>query len=386
MTRLMIFTASAMALLAACGKSEAGAPANTPNALAQAAAASAAAKKTSGDYLRFEPTVVVDSTGFERPMGAFTLFMPAGWRAEGGVQWGQQFDCTNGYNVSWRAVSPDGAKTIEILPQAKWEQNTYAQSGAGRAGPCGLPPSQNVKDYLQILVQQWRPGARIIDFRRRTDLEQKLAQLNSRTPTAMGEMRSWVEAGEVLVAFNQNGVDMRGSIAAAVGFTYTSTSAPGLQPIESFAGFALPAYAATAPNGQLNFALNEAIRRSIKENPVWSQRIAGHNNKMAQINIDGARKRAEITRQYNNDISRIREETWKSYNESSDKRAREFSEYIRDVETYNDPDGPGGTVELSSFYEHAYKMNDGSYVLTNDPNFEPYRELGMDGTRLEVTQ
>ena len=374
-----------MALLAACGKSAAGAPANPPNATAQPSNPSAAPKKTSGDYLRFQRAVVLDPSGFDRPMAAYTLFLPAGWRSEGGVFWGQQFICTNGYNIDWRATSPDGIKTIEILPQAKWEQSNLVAPGAGNDG-CMIAPSTNIRGYLENLARGWRPGARIIDFRRLPDIERQMASLNTNTPMPMGESRSWVEAGEALVAFTQNGVDMRGTISAAAVFSYNSVRAPGVPTTETLAGFSVPAFAVSAPNGQLNFALNEAIGRSVKPNPVWNKRIAGHIGAIGRINLEGARKRAAIISKSNAEMSRIRNEAWNSYNESSDKRAREFSEYIRDVETYNDPDAPGGNVELSNSYNHAYKMNDGSYVLTNDPNFEPYRDLGMDGTRLEATQ
>ena len=63
----------------------------------------------------------------------------------------------------------------------------------------------------------------------------------------------------------------------------------------------------------------------------------------------------------------------------ADRRAREFGELIRGVETYNDTNAPGGTVQLSSMYNNAWRLNDGSYVLTNDSSFQPYRDLGVDG-------
>ena len=58
--------------------------------------------------IRFEKAMIVDATGFESPMAATTLFLPAGWRTQGGVFWGQEFMCTNGYNFNWIASAPDG--------------------------------------------------------------------------------------------------------------------------------------------------------------------------------------------------------------------------------------------------------------------------------------
>jgi hypothetical protein len=32
-------------------------------------------------------------------------------------------------------------------------------------------------------------------------------------------------------------------------------------------------------------------------------------------------------------------------------------------------------VQLSNLYDNAWRLNDGSYVLSNNVNFEPYRDL-----------
>jgi len=37
-------------------------------------------------------------------------------------------------------------------------------------------------------------------------------------------------------------------------------------------------------------------------------------------------------------------------------------------------------------YDHAWRPNDGSYVLSNDSSFEPYRDLGVEGQKLEQTR
>jgi len=74
-------------------------------------------------------------------------------------------------------------------------------------------------------------------------------------------------------------------------------------------------------------------------------------------------------------------DSWRIYNESSDRLSRERSEAIRGVETYNDP-YYGGSVQLDSSYNHAWQLNDGTYVLTDDPSFNPYRVFGQDGQQL----
>ena len=343
-----------------------------------------AQQRTSG-MLRFDRAIILDASGFEQPMAASTMFIPHGWQTTGGVEWGNEHACTNGYNFNWMAVSPDGSSSITVLPQFKWEANNY------RAPPstpgCSFAPYTNVQAYLQAVVQRWRPGARILDFRRRADLESRMAQLNVSQPTAMGDLRTWVEGGEMLFAFEQQGRDMRGSVSALVIFSVSRTNAgSGMGVMEALNAMALPAYGVIAPNGQLNLAFYEALRQTIKTNPQWEQRLSNHNLAIARVAREEGAKRAAIIAKSNDEISRIREQAWNSYNESSDRRAREFGELIRGVETYSDANAPGGTVELSHYYDNAWRLNDGSYVLSNDVNFDPGRDLGVDGQRLEAVK
>lgn len=356
----------------------------TAGVATSAAATPAAASNPRGlppGAIRVEPSVIVDATGFEAPMAAYTLFLPAGWKATGGVLWGQAFTCTNGYNVEWSATSPDGATSVHVLPQAKWEANNY---GAPASSPgCPLASYANVQQFIGALLQGWRPDARPQEFRRRADIEKELAQANRVTPMPMGEARTWVEAGELAFTIG----DRRGSVAAAVVFSLMRTNAGmGMQSMDAMTGFALPAWAVTAPASQFDAGFFEAIRRSIKPNPQWERRIAGHNNAIGRVAIDEARKRSRMIAESNAEISRIRQEAWDASQESADRRVREFGEVIKGVETYDDGNAPGGQVELSYDYSNAWRLNDGSYVLTNDASFEPWRDLGVEGSKLEVTR
>jgi hypothetical protein len=160
----------------------------------------------------------------------------------------------------------------------------------------------------------------------------------------------------------------------------------GLPTAEYLNALAFPAYGVTAPNGRLNLQFFEAIRRTIKPNPQWEARLSGHNAAIGRVALEESRRRSQIIAQSNAEISRIREEAWAAQQESSDRRAREFGELMRGVETYNDANAPGGQVALSNLYDNAWRLDDGSYVLSNDVNFEPWRDLGLAGQRLEVTR
>jgi hypothetical protein len=337
------------------------------------------------NYMRFERGVIVDPVGFAQPTAVSSLFVPYGWRSEGGVFWGQQFMCTNGYNFEWRATAPDGSSGVMVLPQAKWENNSY---GAASSSPgCQAAPYTTARAWIEALAGRYFQGARVVDYRDRPDLVAQIGAAPQRQQMPMGESRSWTEAGEALIAFQQNGVDMRGTIAAAVQFNLmiTDMSQVGGNNMQALTAFAHPGWAAYAPNGRFSFGYFEAIRRSIQPNPQWWSAITNHNLKIGQVAIEEGRKRAAMIAQSNEEISRIRQAAWDNQQKSADLRAREFGELMKGVETYSDADAPGGTVELSRT-DHAWRLNDGSYILTDDPNFEPWRDLQLEGRRLEAVQ
>lgn len=352
---------------------------------------------TTRPFRHFEPAVILDATGFAQPMAAATLFIPHGWRTTGGVFWAQEFTCTNGYNFGWSATSPDGLTSMAVWPQTAWEANT---SGTPSTRPgCPLLNINTVRGYLEGLVQQMVPGARALDFRERPDLLQALNSPPTRTAMPLGEVRTWSESGELLFGFQTQGREMRGTVAASVKFNLmvTDTSSmfqndPTVVGIntsqyptrsEFLSAFANPAFAAMAPDGQLDFNFFEGLRRSIRPVDTWTSAITGHNLRIGQVALEEGRKRAQMLNDSNAEIARIRQDTWNSQQESADKRAREFGETIRGVQSYVDPDAPGGTVEQSIQYDNVWRLNDGSYVLSDDPNFEPYRDLQLEGRKLE---
>lgn len=343
-----------------------------------------------GNVVRLVPQIIVDATGFAQPMAAASIFVPHGWRTDGGVYWAREFMCTNGYNFIWTAYAPDQSMSIGIAPQTAWEMNSM---GAAPTRPgCQIQQIQSARQYLQMQVQNTIRGARILDYRDRPDLIREIGFQPSRTPMPAGEIRKWAEGGEILFAFNQNGRDMRGSMAAVVQFDHNisdySQVAGGLpgSRTEFLSAFAHPGWVATAPNGQFNFAFFEALRKSIRPNPQWGKAIAGHNTRIALGALEETRKRAAMVQETNDYISKLRQETWNSQQESADRRFREFGELMKGVETYKDEWGPGGQRELSSHYNHAWRLRDGTYVLTDDANFDPWRDLKLEGQKLEVVR
>ena len=339
--------------------------------------------------LRVQRAEIIDRQGFEKPMVAYTMFVPAGWRSEGGVEYAQVNSCGPASRINWKATAPDGVGAIQFIPEEKWSGASFQLPDDG----CVRARISAARPYLEWWVLRNRPGAKILDYRPRPDLAKPFEAIVQNSEG----MRSWADAGEILLGFQHGGRPVREAISSA-GF-YILTQMPSLNPGQSqelLQGMTAPGFAMRMPEGALDFTMIEALRQSVHSAPEWQarmnqsanerNRIAMESNRqMAETNRRAAAERSAIIAQTGREISDMQMGAWQSRNESMDRTQRERIEGIRGVETYTDPHY-GGTVQLSNQYQHAWQLKDGSYVLTDDVNFDPARDLGLQGQRLQPAQ
>ena len=354
----------------------------------------AAQRPAASRALRVQRVEIMDRQGFEKPLVAATALVPVGWKPVGEVKWDPRDACGPGYRIDWEATSPDGLGAMHLLANEKWSSG----GPPGTQDPCLVSPAADTRQYLEWLVRRVRPGARVLDYRARPELVQGFQSLGSdlRQPDGSG-MRSWVEAGEILIGYSIRGKPVREAIAASLFFIHSTFPSlmPGPAP-QLLQGSTLLVFAMRAPDGALDFKTADALRQSIQSAPEWSARMrrsaeergrvqSEANRRMAEDNRRGAAERSAIIAQTGREVSEMQMGTWQRQNEGMDRQQRERVEAIRGVETYDDPHF-GGTVQLSSQYGNAWQLRDGSYVLTDDVNFDPARDLGVQGQRLKRTQ
>lgn len=354
----------------------------------QAPAAAPARTELPPGAVRVQRSQIIDRNGFAQPMVAATMLTPVGWKTEGGIVWAQNMSgCgPNTPHINWTATSPDGASAIQMLPEEKWSGHNMQFPGMQQT-QCPNVIVTDPRQYITQYVQRIRPGARLLDYRERTDIVEGVAKMMPPPPPDMYGMqtRQWVGAGDALLGYQLQGREMRELIGVVAMFSQ-NRMADGMGGVmETYMTFSLPSFAYRAPEGQLDFNKAAMIRNSYKADPQWSAKIAQFHANISRTNAKGAADRARITAQTNREISDMQMDSWRRQQESSDRGTREFNEYIRGVETYNDPIN-GGSVQLDNTYENAWQLNDGTYVLTDDPSFNPYAATGQDGQRLEPTQ
>lgn len=332
--------------------------------------------KPSADQLqRME---VVDRVGFGQPMTAMGMDVPRGWRTDAKVDWDKSALCVwNGPRMNVDASSPDGLHGIVVLPTMGWQ---VASMPVDQFDPCPTAPMATVRDYLEFVARNTRPNARVISYRDRPDLSDTSAKYP-------------VYGGELLIGYSLQGHEMRESLVTNV--THTRL-APG--------GFLVNAnitLAVRAPDGLLDFAFAERVRSSLRMDDAWykrysewgmgqlqqAQRLAQtaiqnwHDRRMNEITLAGMTARHNIRMNTIAEIGRINTQIFNSRMASSDRIQAATIDAIQEVQPWRDP-GTGRQVDLSIHYNHAWQLSDGRQFLTNDPNFDPNRDLGISAHQL----
>jgi hypothetical protein len=335
--------------------------------------------RAQGRYLRLLPEVIVDPVGFEGPMAAVTLLTPWGWSPRGGAVWGIEHACTNGLNFNWQSTSPDGRSGIALLPQYSWDDANYP--GANPRVGCQMQRIESAQQFLVAVANQQGPGVRVLDYRQRPDLVRKAGIRSYAQPGPGGEVRGWGEGGVVLFEFRRNGIPTRAILAGTVQFHMQNTQSPyGM--MTAVTGIAYPQFMMFAPAREFNAALFEAMLGSMQNDPEWGSKVAGHSSRIMRETQRIQIAEREFAANMRAHIERVRDETWSQREQSAERRMREFGELMRNVETFVDADAPGGTREFNAAYDNAWRLRDGSYLLSTDRNFDPWQELQIEGRRL----
>ncbi len=409
---------AATLIAAACARTSAAegqsAPASSTG-LAAAAPATFKLKKPLPPGAIILQRGVIPDPGIIGQGPAFYVMLPAGWTGRGGVEVSQRL-CAEPFGVNWSAASPDGRSSVAIFPTEVWQS-----SNTGLQSDCTPAAYTNVRDYLATRAGQMFPGARVLDYRQRNDFAkaaQERAQIMTQMFAGSGlQMRAWADGGEVLFAYTQNGGEMRGVIGASSIFYGNELNNPmGGEPLRTLTGATVGTFGAVAPEGQLDFTMIEAVRKSVTPDPRWLQAYFEFQVKLGKINAQATDQRAamivaggaEATRQniatykamasasIQNSRDSVANQTWKPSESggprelfpgdlSGDRIQRESIEAVRGVETYADPVA-GGNVQLDATYDHAWRINNhDAYILTNDPNFNP-GQYDIQATQMGAVQ
>jgi hypothetical protein len=345
------------------------------------------------DYVVLERLRVMDAYGFGQPITAYSILVPKGWKSEGGITWKVGETCMpESIENRLTAQSPDGAYRLDVFPQQEWDwwddpmmlqmQMQQQQNPAFRRCPIGRP--LDAAGVLQGPVAQ-RTGARVMSVEPNEELGQVMRQqaqaANQQYQQAGVELESRPSAAIATLAYPDGST---GVAVAAV--TMLVSWAPNYTTGGKSASYQVQAVtevALKAPPGKDAEArqLLATVISSTRVNPNWQNAVAQIVQNIRNVEMAETAKRAAIQREAQEYSAQLQQRTWEAGQQSRDRIASEWGRTLRGVDVWND--GSGSSIELNAGYNEAWSRPDGTYILSNDPLFDPNVVLQEDWKRLQ---
>ncbi|WP_152610799.1 hypothetical protein [Ruegeria sp. ANG-R] len=224
----------------------------------------------------------------------------------------------------------------------------------------------------------------MIDYRPRPDFIQETGIKPAQTDLGYGSwMRNHIDAGEALFSFRSDqGEDMRMTVGLLVTVFETYISGQGMMADMRFIqGESLPAWLAFAPAGELDIMLSEQMRQSIEINPSWQSEVLKHRRAIDGNTSQTMAEIGNINRDTNNYISNLNQKSFEDRAAAMERGSQQFSDMMLERDNWRDTDGSQLNAPMGG--DNTWRLDDGSYVSTDDHNFNPLESTGQFGTQLE---
>ncbi len=333
------------------------------------------------DYVILKRFRVVDAQGFNQPVEVSSFLLPANWQVNSAIQWNGTNKCMpEMVQASIQATSPDKEFELLMFPVTQFDwSNDAVYLDAMKRGfnmhSCNIAKPEDatgyIRKYLAPYLKAQVKTAKPIDALQQ-QMDEGARQMTTIARQAGNNAYSHKgSAAEGMLQFADNNEGL-----AFCTLMQTITTMPGTQ-----GGMANTYQCYVSMRIVLKYKTgNEAMARKIastffsssKINPQWAtavQTFFANIGRSAQVELG---KQIEISRQAQEEIGNNIVRNWEKNNSSSNSTEQfnqQFGEYLRGVDGWTD-DG-GNKVELTSGYSNAWGKGDGSYLLSNDPSFDP---------------
>jgi hypothetical protein len=314
--------------------------------------------------MKLEKTIIKDPAVGN--IDGATLLLPAGWKLEGGFVWMPLLSMQA--NLLIRVSDPASGASADLLPSQQFNFPTQdmgglaIQPGSNWNGSILLAPPKDAATFVQsVLTAQALPhlkGARLVKTR---DLP-KLAAENARATPPNFTIR----CTNLRYAYEIGGKAWEEDV------TVTLTQAPpnGWTAMWWCGGFTM-----RAPAGQLDKAIPtlSVPIQSIRVSLSWSARLEEVRKVFSQGLLKSQEDFARFQQRWTQaqaEIQELHRKTWEDRAASQDRQNFALREVLGGVETYKNP-YESRNVELPQGYKKYWMNNQGTILLSNDPNYDP---------------
>lgn len=337
---------------------------------------STAMKEASQDLIRFKKFTYIDQQG--TGLEAFSFLMPSDWKFEGGMTW--ILDNPMMPSVSaFRVYDPKGKEEFEVFPNHcfYWTTNLQQLSlfppGSRYFGSVVKQPVTAQKALRDIILPEQRRGYQGLTVLKDENVPELPLALGA-GKQAQGPVTSGATGAKLRIRYVKEGVPIEEEFYAVVEtITFPTQSMYGT--IYSTLWYIDYIFSFKAETGKLesNTQVFQVITSSFKLNPRWYAKYSNIIEYLAQQQITRIRNIGEFSRMLSQTSDQIREDKmqqFKANGEVYDRVAQKFSDNTLGIDRYFDPH-EGKEVELPSGYNHAWCNNNGEYIVTDNPNFNP---------------
>lgn len=308
---------------------------------------------------------------------AFRLLLPKGWVGEGGIAWSA--DPALPARSDFRFRDPAGTAELRVFPTQAcfWTDNRLFLAtnppGTLRFGTLVAEPIDLPAAFRTVLLPKFRPeasGLRIVG----ESAVPELAELARGVATE--GVSSAAEGGKIRIEYEEAGRQMEEEMYAAVSQFVVPLPGSALGP-----GYFIDywyidyVFSFRAEKGELDSHAGtfQTMIHSFEVNPSFFAKVANVREALAREAIEGihaAGRIGEKIARAGRDLRADQQSAWEQRQLVQDEIARNFSDYVRGVDRFDDPFS-GQEVELPAGYGHAWANNLGEYIVTESPSFNP---------------
>ena len=345
------------------------------------------------DYVILKRFRVEDKQGFNEPIEVSSFVLPANWQVNSNVQWNTSNKCIpEMVQASVNATSADGEYELILYPavQFDWSDDPVYLDAMKRGfnlHSCNIAQPLDAAGYIRNAlapnIKAQVKSAKIID-----ELQQQMdAGATQQTQLARQAGNNAYShrgsAAEGLLQFNDGKEGLAFCTIMQTIVTMGGTQGQMANTFQCYAGMRIVLKYKSG---------NEAMARKIMStffsttrlNPTW---CTGIQKFFMQVGMDAQKQTWKhiqevqaVQQQMGDNIIR----SWEQKNAAStvaySKDNDGFGQYLRGVENYTDESG--NKIELTSGYNNAWSKSDGSYLLTNNPAFDPNVTFNENWKRL----
>lgn len=336
------------------------------------------------DFITLKRFRLVDNQAFSQPVEASSFLLPAKWEVKSNLQWDGTKKCIPEMCQAYiMANSPEKDYELFMFPvtQFDWSDDPVYLDAMQRGfnmHACNLAQPLDAQGFIAQSIARSMNGT--VTSSKIIPEIQKLMDdgANQMTQTARS-------AGNY--AYNHRGSAAEGVLSFADGkeglalctVMQTITTTPNAQgygmanTYQCYVSMRILIKYKTGEEAMARKILGTFLS-SARINPQWAstvQKIFMDIGRNAQLQLG---RQIEIAHQAQQEISNNIIRNWENSHPQTSENSGGvspdlFGQYIRGVDSWADENG--NKVELTSGYDNAWSKGDGTYILTDNPTFDP---------------